>query len=131
MQLEQASGAPSARPTVLVVEDEALIRRSIAEELRGQCWRVLEAETGDKARLMLVAGEPIDLVFSDVQMPGGMDGIQLAHWIHANHPAIHMMLTSSVAAMAGIPHEICAQGSIFRKPYESQAIAARIHVLLA
>jgi DNA-binding NtrC family response regulator len=118
------------RATVLVVEDEALIRRYIADELRDCHWRVLEAESGDKARLLFTAGEPIDLVFSDVQMPGEMNGIDLAHWVHDHHPDVHVLLASSIAALSAIPAQVCSEASIFRKPYDGQAIAARIHALM-
>jgi CheY-like chemotaxis protein len=116
---------------VLVVEDEILIRHPIVDHLRDCGWRVLEAATADEAKALVLSGAPIDVVFSDVQMPGALDGIGLAHWIHANHSEIKVLLTSGVAATHAIPTEVCAQKSIFRKPYDCEAVASRIRVLLA
>jgi len=117
--------------TVLVVEDEPLVRLAIATHLRDGGWDVVEAGTGDEAQSLFLAGAAIDIVFSDVQMPGDMDGIGLAHWMHAHHPAVHMLLTSGKAAMMGLPADVCAQASMFKKPYEHDAVTARMHALMA
>jgi CheY-like chemotaxis protein len=116
--------------SVLVVEDEVLIRLPIVDHLRDCGWRVLEATTADEAKALFLSGAPIDIVFSDVQMPGALDGIGLAHWIHDNHSEIKVLLTSGVAATTGIAVEVCEQKSIFRKPYDCEAVASRIRVLL-
>ena len=68
----------------------------------------------------------IDIVFSDVVMPGTMDGFGLARWIRANRPDIHVILTSGVdrsAEMAGI---LCETGPLLEKPYEPQSVVDRI-----
>ena len=122
---------PSEGASVLVVEDEVLIRRPIVDHLRDCGWRVLEAATADEAKALLLSGATIDVVFSDVQMPGALDGIGFARWIHDHHSEIKVLLTSGVAATTGIPIEVCAQKSIFRKPYDCEAVASRIRVLLA
>src|SRR6185503_15958661 len=116
------------RATVLVVEDEGLIRLPIADCFRDS-WDVLEAANGDEAKALFVAGNRIDLVFSDVQMTHSLDGLSLAHWIHLNHPKVHVMLTSGVVKLSQVPPEICAQASTFTKPYEFSTVVDRVHAL--
>jgi two-component system, response regulator PdtaR len=65
---------PAQSPTVLVVEDEVLVRMVIADYLRDCGFRVLEASTADEAMRVLGTNERVDIVFSDVQMPGSLDG---------------------------------------------------------
>lgn len=94
--------APSAAtgtspPAVLLVEDESLLRLDTAEELAAAGFAVLEAATADEALLVLENGAPVDLVFSDVQMPGSMDGMGLRQTIARRFPWIPVVLTSARA----------------------------------
>jgi CheY-like chemotaxis protein len=73
--------------TVLVVEDEVLVRLAIAEYLRDCGYRVIEASSADEAILVLQQPElTIDVVFTDIEMPGPMDGFGLAQWTRTNRP---------------------------------------------
>ena len=65
---------PATRPVVLVVEDEILIRFLISEHLRDVGFTVIEASNADDAAAVIQSESPVDLVFSDINMPGGMDG---------------------------------------------------------
>lgn len=90
---------PQARPQsgalrVLVLEDEVLIRLAIAEELRAQGLTVVEAVSADEAWSYLQAGGHVDLIFSDICMPGSMDGLELARRVKATHPEIQIVITS-------------------------------------
>ena len=107
------SGA-RALSVILVVEDEILIRMAAANHLRDCGYRVLEAADAEEARTLLRASEPIEIVFSDINMPG-MDGIMLAAWIAKEFPDIKVVLTSgdirnAVAARAA--------GFYLEKPYD-------------
>src|ERR1700759_156180 len=82
--------------TILVVEDEVLVRMNIADHLREQGFIVLEAATADEARSVLLAGVQIDLVFSDIMMPGPLDGAGLADWLVAHNPDVPIILASGV-----------------------------------
>ncbi len=119
------------RFTVLVVDDDDIIRMSIADYLRDSGLDVLEAASGEAGQAAFEAGAPIDVVFSDVQMSPHLDGIALANWVHANHPNVPVMLTSGVTILSSLPEAICPQGSVFIKPYEFTAVAARIQALLS
>jgi CheY-like chemotaxis protein len=90
---------PQARPQsgelrVLVLEDEVLIRIAIAEELRAQGITVVETVNADEAWSYLQAGGIVDLVFTDVCMPGSMDGLEFAHRVQAAYPEVPIVITS-------------------------------------
>lgn len=70
-------------PVVLVVEDDVLIRTSAAEYLRASGYKTVEATTAAEAVDVINSGAPVDVVFTDVRMPGGMDGVELAGWVRA------------------------------------------------
>ena len=80
--------------SVLVVDDEMWIRLDIAEELRARGLTVMEAVHADEARDVLAAVRDIDIVITDVQMPGSMDGIALARFINVHRPATKVIVMS-------------------------------------
>ena len=124
--------ADTPLPTILVVEDEVLIRLVIAEYLRECGYRVHEAVSAEEAILILQSPEvSIDIVFSDVEMPGGMDGFGLARWIRANLPQIQVILTSGAERSADIAGTLCEAGPLMKKPYHTQAVVDRIKELAA
>jgi CheY-like chemotaxis protein len=117
--------------TVLLAEDEFLVRLALADHLRDCGWRVLEAGNSIEAQAILNAGEDVEVLFTDIQMPGGMDGIELAKWVHQNYPGVHLVLTSGVADVAVAATGLCEQASTFRKPYEHHAVARRLKTLVS
>ncbi len=90
------SGAPAASPPkrVLMVEDELLIRFSLSEELRDAGLEVVEAVNADEALAILDSSVRIDLIISDVRMPGPMDGIQLLCLVKARYPDMPVIIFS-------------------------------------
>ncbi len=128
--LKPASG--TAPETILVVEDEVLIRLVISEYLRECGYKVHEAADANEAVAVLQSPDvSIDLVFSDVLMPGDMDGFGLARWIRDNRPMVRVMLTSSIDRSAEIAGTLCEAGPMLDKPYESHNVVTRIKQLLA
>jgi DNA-binding response OmpR family regulator len=114
---------------VLVVEDEFLIRFMIADYLTECGFLVLEASTADDA-LVLLETTPVDVVFSDVNMPGRMDGFDLACWIRANRPETSVLLASGVARKANaVAHGLPAE-SLMEKPYDVRHVAEHIQCLV-
>jgi CheY-like chemotaxis protein len=112
---------------VLVVEDEILIRSAVAEFLRGAGYRVIEAANAAEAVAVFASRTQIDLVFSDINMPGPMDGVGLGRWIANHHPGIHVILTSAIshARRAGE-----SGAGFLMKPYRLAEAARRIASLL-
>lgn len=124
--------SPDAPKTILVVEDEVLIRFAVADYLRACGYQVLEAANADEAVVLLDAADmKIDLVFSDVQMPGTRDGFGLARWIRSKRPGVRVMLTSGADRSAEIAGELCDMGPVEPKPYDHKKLLQRIRSLLA
>ncbi len=118
---------PNSSPaTLLVVEDEPLIRLATADYFLAKGWRVLEAKSGEAAKALFIACEPIDVMFSDVQMASQEDGLALAIWVRENYPDVAVLLTSGAVKLSEIPAHICARASTFVKPYQFDMVAARI-----
>ncbi len=126
--------AADATETILVVEDEVLIGLAIADHLRDCGYRVLEAGTVDEAIAVMkdasAKDTPVDIVFSDVQMPGGKDGTVLAQWVRANFPRVRVILTSGGVEAADIAGELCADNPLIGKPYQPETVVRRIRRLL-
>lgn len=116
--------------TVLVVEDEVLIRLAVCDYLRDCGYRVLEASSGEEARAVFVAGEAVEVVFSDVNLAGEMNGFALAAWVRERYADVRVILTSGVARVAQEAGALCAEGHFLPKPYSFEALADRIKTLL-
>src|SRR5919198_311753 len=121
----------SASETILIVEDEVLIRLDVADYLRECGYRVMEAGNASEAIAILQSGHRIDLVFSDVQLPGSMDGFALARWVRAHQPEVKVILTSGVARSAELAGELCDEGPLEKKPYDQRHLLERIRATLA
>jgi CheY-like chemotaxis protein len=123
---ENRSVDPARPPVVLVVEDEVLLRSSIAEHLRLAGYTVIEATSGTEAIGVLTAGNNVDAVFSDVQMPGSVDGFGLARWMSVNCSGIPLVLTSGNRDI----RETAEAARFFAKPYHYKDVAQCIAALL-
>lgn len=125
------AATPTLVETILVVEDDVLIRRVISEYLRSCGFKVIEAANADEALIVLQKSElAVDIVFSDIEMPGTLDGFGLAQWIRAHRPDLGVILAGSVSRAASVTTELCHDGPI-PKPYEPRLVADRIHRLVA
>jgi CheY-like chemotaxis protein len=118
-------------PTVLVVDDEVLVRLVIAEYLRDCGYRVLEASGPEDAVTILQAGVMIDVVFTDLELPGQSSGLELARWIRRRYPAMKVIVSSGVYSAAELAGELCEAGPPIAKPYDSDLVAQRIRALVA
>ncbi len=98
---------------ILVVEDEILIRMLIAEDLRDAGYHVIEAVNADEGMLMLHSGQPIDLIVTDVRMPGEIDGMELVARAKGLNPDLAVVLMSG-----HLPTDVVHRADAFlRKPY--------------
>jgi CheY-like chemotaxis protein len=113
--------------TVLVVEDEIFVRCAVGDYLRTCGMHVIEAASAVEAIRVLASGTDIDLVFSDVQMPGFVDGIDLAQWVALEHPSIKLILTAGPAERSWGSATGCV---ILPKPYDHRDLEAKIRQLL-
>lgn len=123
MSPSQAERAYSPKPTVLVVEDEMLLIDVVADELEEAGYRVLSAMTGEEAMTFLESPEPIDLLFTDIRLPGTIDGWKLAEAARRLRPEIPVIYASGYTADQ--PREV--PGSLFlTKPYRPSAVLRAI-----
>jgi len=123
-------GRPAQRQIVLVVDDEPIIRLGIALHLEQCGFDVREAESAEDA--IAVLQEPgcvINLVFSDVRMPGKMDGVGLSRWIFENRPNIPVILASGDIAKNTAIHDLCGAETI-TKPYDYAVATERIRAAI-
>jgi CheY-like chemotaxis protein len=124
MAPELGPEAESAR-VVLFVEDEVLVRTPVAHTLRGAGFVVVEAANADEAWSYLRSGAPVDLVFSDIQMPGTMDGVELASRIREKFDHVVIILTSGKGALPPDNHH-----HFIGKPYRSAHVVETVIALL-
>jgi CheY-like chemotaxis protein len=114
---------------ILVVEDEVLVRFTIVEYLRECGFQVVEAGSADEA-LAILSEVAVDIVFSDVQMPGTMSGFGLARWIRQHRPGVKVILTSGRVDKTAAASELCNVGPLISKPYDPQLVVERINGVL-
>jgi CheY-like chemotaxis protein len=114
-------------PVVLVVEDEWIVRDSIAEHLRAARFRTLEARTGEAAVSLLEGGERVDVVFTDIQLGGRVDGWEVGVRFRSLLPRIPIIYTSGedLQPKLAVPRSL-----FFVKPYEPRAIVDACRVLI-
>jgi DNA-binding NtrC family response regulator len=115
------------RPTVLLVEDEVLIRLLVADELRSQGINVLEASSADEALIILESSLPVHILFTDIRMPGRLDGIGLTRLARDRHPDIKVIIASSHLPPGYARDSVDA--FIF-KPYDLGAMARQVEKML-
>lgn len=114
--------------SVLVVEDEANVRLVAASYLEDIGLTVFEADDADKALEIITAHPEINLVFTDIQMPGNLDGLSLIQQISVQHPKIEIIVTSGKAIVPD--GEMPQYGTFVQKPYELNRIKAIIEAKL-
>lgn len=119
----------NGKAVVLVVEDSAIIRMGAVDLVVAAGYEALEAADADEAIRILEARNDIDLVFTDVEMPGTMDGIKLSRYIRDRWPPVKIIVASGRAILeeSSLP-----EGSkFFSKPYSDHAIADMMAKMLA
>ena len=105
---------------ILVVEDEPLIRLGLASVIEEAGYDVLEAVNADEAVRQLEKHDDVSLVLTDVDMPGSMDGIKLAHYVRGKWPPIQLVVISGKVGVR--PGELPSGARIVSKPYQEPAL---------
>jgi DNA-binding NtrC family response regulator len=125
----QGDPESGARKRILVVEDELLIRLLVSDELRNEGYEVIEAVDADEALIILRSLVRIDLVISDVRMPGSLDGLGLLAVVREAFPALPVIITSghleSRLAIAD------GAARFLAKPYGMNAVVDAVQTELA
>jgi CheY-like chemotaxis protein len=119
---DQLSPKSGGRSTVLVVEDEVLIRMALAAALRERGMTVIEARDADEALQIVHARIAFDAVFTDIRMPGSMDGLRLAALIEAYFPDMPIFISSAYVSRADLRMDV----KFMPKPVDPQMAARTI-----
>jgi CheY-like chemotaxis protein len=117
------------KPVVLVVEDEPLIRLNAVAMIEEAGYEVVEAANADEAISILESRSDIRIVFTDVHMPGTMDGLKLAHAVRDRWPPIKLIVTSGQMMVS--EGELPIGGRFFSKPYQPSELARALSELVA
>jgi CheY-like chemotaxis protein len=118
----------SVPAVVLVVEDEMLLRMWAVDMVEDAGFTSVEAVNADEAVAILESRSDIALLFTDIQMPGSMDGLKLAHAVHERWPPIKIILVSGQLRLANI--EIPADSRFFGKPLEAEEMIAEMQSMI-
>jgi CheY-like chemotaxis protein len=121
-----ATFAKAHVPLVLVVEDEIFLRYVTAEYLEDCGFSVLQAANADEAVGLLQRNRDVGAVFSDIQMPGSMNGLGLAHWISETLPGVKVLLTSGQLLPAA-----AQEWTLLAKPYDMAEVERRLREMTA
>jgi CheY-like chemotaxis protein len=124
MGLEEAK-----RPVVLIVEDELLLRMDAADMIAAAGFEVVEAANADQAIEILEARRDVTVVFTDIQMPGSMDGLKLARAVRGRWPPIKIVATSGHVAVRDT--DLPEGGRFLPKPYSSTQVMGLLRELIA
>jgi two-component system, cell cycle sensor histidine kinase and response regulator CckA len=135
----QAGREPEPDPTlpvggerILLVDDNVALRRVTLRRLTSLGYRVEEAEDGHAALAMLDAGDRFDLLFTDIGLPGGINGFELAEQARQRQPDLKTLFTTGYGNIGGeIAEEAGAVQHLIRKPYRSDELAAKLRAALA
>lgn len=119
---------PSPGTVVLVVEDEVLVREDTIDVLERQGFEALRAANVEAALKALDARPDVDAVFTDIQVPGPRDGLDLARHVAAHHPGVAILITSgrSFAAPPGMP----AGSRFIPKPYRPGTVVSLLREMI-
>lgn len=119
----------NGKAVVLVVEDSTIIRMGAVDLVLAAGYEALQASDADEAIAVLESRGDVDLVFTDVQMPGTMDGIRLSHYIRDRWPPVKLIVASGAAILA--ESSLPAGSSFFSKPYDDDTIIQAMARLLS
>ena len=119
---------PDSPPIVLVVEDEMVLRMRAVDIVEDAGFVPIEAISADQAIQILESRDDISLLFTDIQMPGSMDGLKLAHATHARWPHIKIILVSGQIAVTD--EDKPEDSKFFPKPLEDQQMIAEIQEMV-
>jgi CheY-like chemotaxis protein len=119
----------SRRPVVLIVEDELLLRMDAIDMIEAAGFEVVEAGHADEAIEVLESRRDITVVFTDIQMPGSMDGLKLARAVRGRWPPIKIVATSGHVEVSET--DLPEGGRFLAKPYSSVQVAGVLRELTA
>ncbi|WP_213775282.1 response regulator [Bradyrhizobium sp. dw_78] len=124
------TGTPiGSLPVILIVDDEPLLRMLAVEVAEEAGFVVLEAADADEAVALLETHPDIALLFTDINMPGSMDGLKLAHAVRGRWPSIKILVVSGQVKLP--PSDLPSNSCFVGKPYRAEAMIEELRSLVA
>jgi CheY-like chemotaxis protein len=120
---------PLERFVILLVEDDPFLRMAAIDLIEDAGFEAAVAENGDEAIHILETRSDVRIVFTDIQMPGTMDGMKLARTVRGRWPEIKLVITSGKYEIRN--DELPDRSEFFRKPYKDFEVAATFHRMMA
>ncbi len=112
--------SPQAKPVILVVDDEAIVRINATDMLEDAGFATLEAASAEDALSLLASHPEVTVLFTDINMPGRFDGLELARRVQGCHPLIRLIITSGLP-QTGL-NDFPAASAFVPKPYDADSI---------
>ena len=123
-----APGVTAALPTVLIVEDEMMLRMRAVDIVEDAGFTPIEAVNADDALAILESRSDIELLFTDIQMPGSIDGLKLAHAVHERWPLIKIMIVSGQLKLTDADKPLDSR--FFGKPLDVKHMVAQMQDMM-
>jgi response regulator RpfG family c-di-GMP phosphodiesterase len=132
MNMPDRNGQPATIKTVLVLDGDVLVRMPVVQFLRDCGYRVVEAANTDEAMVILQkTNVPVDVVLSEIDIPGSMNGFGFAQWARSVRPELKILLAGTPERTVRNAAELCEVGPTLKKPYDHKHVLNRIKHLLA
>jgi PAS domain S-box-containing protein len=125
-----SANLPGGREAILVVEDDPLVRDHVSVQLRALGYTIMSASDGPGAMAFLRDGAPIDLLFTDVVMPGGMTGLDVANEARRLRPGLEVLYCSGYADQVIVDRNVLNGARFLRKPYRRVELARAVRAAL-
>ena len=130
MNTPDRNSKPANSRTVLVLDDDVLVRMPVVL-FASASYRVLEAASTDEAIAVLEkTAIPVDVVLSEIDIPGSMNGVGFAQWARSIRPELKILLAGTPERTVKNPAELCGAGPMLKRPYEHRLVLDRIKRLL-
>jgi len=121
---------PRGDEVILVVEDNPNVRKTVVRQLHDLGYQTIEADSGASALDLVKSGASFDLLLTDVVMPGGITGYQLADELRQGHPDLKILFTSGYTELAAAPGQQMRKDSLLSKPYRKQDLGRAVRAAL-
>jgi len=132
MTMPDRDSKPANIKTILVLDDDVLVRMPVVQFLRDCGYHVVEATSTDEAIAILQnTNTPVDVVLSEIDIPGSMDGFGFAQWARSVRPELQILLAGTTERTVRNAAELSEVGPTLKRPYAHKVVLDRIKRLLA
>jgi PAS domain S-box-containing protein len=128
--IEPKISTPTGDETIFVVEDNPKVRKTVIRQLRDLGYKTFDAESGSRALQLVKEGVDFDLLLTDIIMPGGITGYQLAEQLRVQRPSLRVLFTSGYTDLASNGGQSTQNDPLLSKPYRKQDLGRMVRAIL-